>query len=83
MDVFRLIVPIKIINGNASIATYALLDGAATGCAVSTKIANRLQMSRQYEQVPIIAFGHKENSIQGLTSFAIEPLDSSFTIELD
>ena len=82
-DVFRLIVPLTVVVGGASIATYALLDGAATGCAISTKLAQKLRMPIKYETVPVIAFGRKEMSPQGLTSFSVEPLDRSFTIDLD
>ena len=81
LDVLRLIVPLVIGYGGASITTYALLDGAATGCAVSTKIANKLNLPIKYENVP--AFGHRDPRPKGLTACTVEPLDRSFTLELE
>ena len=80
--VYRLVVPLRVRVGTASLETYALLDNGATGCCVSDQLVEKLNMQTRYDDVTLSHYNYRGTALRKLTDFAIEPLDNSFQIDL-
>ena len=75
--------PVRIVYGSKSTTTYALLDGGATGDAVSTHLSEKLGMAVRYNNIEVSAFEHSGTKLRGLTDFSIEPLDGTFKVDVN
>ena len=78
-----MIVPVVIHSNGASLRTYALLDSGATGTAVSTKIADKLNMPTYFDHVTVSSFGCKDTQYRKLTNLTVEPLDNTFRLDIN
>ena len=75
--------PLKIIHGECSIATYALLDNGATGCGISYKLAEKLQLPIRVESRGLSSWGYEGVALRELTSFGVESLDGKTILQVD
>ena len=75
--------PLKIIHGECSIATYALLDNGATGCGISNRLVEKLQLPVRIESRGLSSWGYEGVALRELTSFGIESLDGKTKLQVD
>ena len=79
---FRLIVPIVVSNKTARTRTYALLDGGATNSAITSRLAEKLNLSIASEFITMSTFNYKGGALRRLCKCDVEPLDGSFKVQL-
>ena len=77
-----MIVPVRVVYGDTSLPTYALLDSGATGSAISWKLVERMNMTVRHETMTISTYDYKGTAPRCLVNVCIEPLDGTFSIEL-
>ena len=79
---FRLIVPIVVSNKTARTRTYALLDGGATNSAITSRLAEKWNLSIASEFITMSTFNYKGGALRRLCDCDVEPLDGSFKVQL-
>ena len=79
---FRLIVPVVVSNGSARTRTYALLDGGATNSAITSRLAERLNLGIASEFITMSTFNYKGGALRRVCNCDVGPLDDSFKVHL-
>ena len=80
--IYRLIVPMRVTFGGRSVETYGLLDSGATGCGISRKITNLLQLPVRIESRRLSTFNYSGTAMRKLTSCTVEALDGSCILDI-
>ena len=62
--------------------TYALLDGGATCCGVSTKVTETLQLPIRSEERKLSTFNYQGIAMRQLTSLMVESLDAKCKLDI-
>ena len=80
--VIRPIVPVIVKTEKKSIATYAMIDSAATSSAILDTIAASVDATITQQPCKLTTFDSKSNEFRDFTDFSIQPLDRSFTLNI-
>ena len=69
-------------NGDRTLATYAMLDTAATRCAISPSLVAQLGLETRTSRTTLASFGYKTTCEREHVDLTVEPLDGTFSLDL-
>ena len=71
----RMIVPVRMVVGNKSIETYAMLDGGATNPNIREEMAKKLNLKYKKRKANPVTVGEESYGVKSFTEFEVENLD--------
>ena len=74
--------PAVVTFAGRSVKTHILLDGGANACAISSSLAQKLQLPFVIESRDVSTFEYRGVAPRKLTSFQLESLDGSFNLDI-